>query len=177
MLDDLHWADAASVDLVGYLLRHRPEPATLLAAALRPAQAPDRLRLATDPAGAPDLLLRTPASPCDVRTNDSDAAIRDRGTGTSTIGLTGCSGRATWASVEVHIEHPRRGDLVIDLVAPNGSVKRLKPSNRNDRAPGVDATYAVKLSVKDRAGTWKLRVRDTTRGATGHVDSWTLTVA
>ena len=56
MLDDLHWADAASVDLIGYLLRHRPEPATLLAAALRPAQAPDRLRLATDPVGAPDLL-------------------------------------------------------------------------------------------------------------------------
>jgi subtilisin family serine protease len=131
----------------------------------------------TDPAGAPDLLLRTPASPCDVRTNDSDAAIRDRGTGTSAIGLTGCSGRATWASVEVHIDHPRRGDLVIDLVAPNGSVKRLKPSNRHDRAAGVDATYAVKLTVKDRAGTWKLRVRDTTKGATGHVDSWTLTVA
>jgi hypothetical protein len=56
VLDDLHWADPASVDLVGYLLRHRPEPATLLAAALRPAQAPDRLRLAADPVGAPDLL-------------------------------------------------------------------------------------------------------------------------
>jgi ATP/maltotriose-dependent transcriptional regulator MalT len=56
VLDDLHWADPASIDLVGYLLRHRPEPVTLLAAALRPAQAPDRLRVATDPAGAPDLL-------------------------------------------------------------------------------------------------------------------------
>jgi subtilisin-like proprotein convertase family protein len=56
-------------------------------------------------------------------------------------------------------------------------VKRLKSSNRRDRAADVTATYPVTLSVKHRTGTWKLRVRDTTRTATGHIDSWTLTVA
>ncbi len=77
----------------------------------------------------------------------------------------------------MHITHPRRGDLVIDLVAPNGVVKRLKTSNRNDRAADVNATYTVTMNVKHRTGTWKLRVRDTTKGATGHIDSWTVTVA
>jgi ATP/maltotriose-dependent transcriptional regulator MalT len=51
VIDDLHWADAGSIDLFGYLLRHPPAGRVLVAAALRPAQAPPRLRLALD-AGA-----------------------------------------------------------------------------------------------------------------------------
>ena len=38
VLDDLHWADHASVELVGYLLRHPPAAAVLLALAYRPRQ-------------------------------------------------------------------------------------------------------------------------------------------
>ncbi|MDN5930630.1 MAG: AAA family ATPase, partial [Pseudonocardia sp.] len=48
VLDDLHWADAASVDLFGYLVRHLPRARVLLAGALRPAQAPPRLRQAVE---------------------------------------------------------------------------------------------------------------------------------
>lgn len=48
---------------------------------------------------------------------------------------------------------------------------------RRDRAADVTATYTVTMDVRHRTGTWKLRVRDTARGATGHIDSWTLTVA
>ena len=35
VLDDLHWSDGASLELMGYLLRRRPEGALLLAAAFR----------------------------------------------------------------------------------------------------------------------------------------------
>ncbi|GAA0908122.1 hypothetical protein GCM10009557_82810 [Virgisporangium ochraceum] len=45
-LDDLQWADAASVDLLGYLLRHPPRGAVLIAGALRSAGCPPRLAVA-----------------------------------------------------------------------------------------------------------------------------------
>jgi DNA-binding NarL/FixJ family response regulator len=43
VLDDLHWSDAASVELLAALLRRPPEAAILIALAFRPAQAPPRL--------------------------------------------------------------------------------------------------------------------------------------
>jgi DNA-binding CsgD family transcriptional regulator len=50
VLDDLHWADPASVELVCHLLAHQPQGAVLLALALRPAQTPSRLAAALDAA-------------------------------------------------------------------------------------------------------------------------------
>ncbi|GIJ55086.1 helix-turn-helix transcriptional regulator [Virgisporangium aurantiacum] len=47
-LDDLHWADAASIDLLGYLLRHPPDGPVLIAAALRAGGCPARLAVALD---------------------------------------------------------------------------------------------------------------------------------
>ena len=43
LLDDLHWADSASVDLLGALLRRPPDAAVLMAVAVRPRQMPERL--------------------------------------------------------------------------------------------------------------------------------------
>jgi ATP/maltotriose-dependent transcriptional regulator MalT len=43
VLDDLHWADAGSVELIGALLRRPPAAAVLVALAVRPRQAPERL--------------------------------------------------------------------------------------------------------------------------------------
>jgi ATP/maltotriose-dependent transcriptional regulator MalT len=43
VLDDLHWADSASVELLGALLRRPPAAAVLLALAIRPRQLPQRL--------------------------------------------------------------------------------------------------------------------------------------
>ena len=43
MLDDLHWADAASLELLGALLRRPPPAPVLLALAVRPRQVPERL--------------------------------------------------------------------------------------------------------------------------------------
>jgi DNA-binding CsgD family transcriptional regulator len=41
-LDDLHWADAASVELISYLLRRPPRRRVLVVMAFRPAQLPKR---------------------------------------------------------------------------------------------------------------------------------------
>jgi ATP/maltotriose-dependent transcriptional regulator MalT len=43
VLDDVHWADAASMELLGALLRRPPTTAVLMAVAVRPRQAPERL--------------------------------------------------------------------------------------------------------------------------------------
>jgi DNA-binding NarL/FixJ family response regulator len=43
VLDDLHWGDSASVELLGALLRRPPGAAVLMALAHRPCQVPDRL--------------------------------------------------------------------------------------------------------------------------------------
>jgi DNA-binding NarL/FixJ family response regulator len=46
LLDDFHWADSASVELLGALLRRPPAAAVLTAVALRPRQTPERLAAA-----------------------------------------------------------------------------------------------------------------------------------
>ncbi|HEY1344550.1 MAG TPA: AAA family ATPase [Streptosporangiaceae bacterium] len=43
VLDDFHWADSASAELLGALLRRQPAAAVLTAVALRPRQTPERL--------------------------------------------------------------------------------------------------------------------------------------
>jgi serine protease len=112
-----------------------------------------------------------------VRTNPADATIRDRGTVTTAVVVSGCAGRASAkARVEVHVVHARKGDLVVELIAPNGSVKRLKAASSKDKAKNLNATYTVNLSSRPKNGTWKLRVRDSYKGNTGYLDGWTLTV-
>ncbi len=46
VLDDLHWGDAASIELIGALLRRGPRAPVLFALAFRPSQAPARLSAA-----------------------------------------------------------------------------------------------------------------------------------
>ena len=43
VLDDLHWADSGSIELLGALLRRPPAAPVLLALAMRPHQVPERL--------------------------------------------------------------------------------------------------------------------------------------
>jgi subtilisin family serine protease len=118
-----------------------------------------------------------PAQPCNVRTNAGDVTIRDKGTAVSAVTVSGCGGRASSATkVEVHIVHSKRGDLQIELVAPNGSAKKLKSASKRDNGHNVDVLYRVNMSSKNKNGTWKLRVKDTAKGNTGYIDSWTLTV-
>ncbi|HSC90510.1 MAG TPA: AAA family ATPase [Gaiellaceae bacterium] len=58
VLDDVHWADSASVDLLGSLLRRPPDADVLVVVAVRPRQAPDRLSPALEPARRAGTLVR-----------------------------------------------------------------------------------------------------------------------
>jgi subtilisin family serine protease len=111
-------------------------------------------------------------------TNGTDVSIPDAGSAVfSDITISGCARNASsTATVEVHIVHTYRGDLVIDLVAPDGTIRSLKASNISDGADNVDTTYTANLSSEAANGTWRLRVRDAFSADTGYVNSWTLTL-
>jgi DNA-binding CsgD family transcriptional regulator/tetratricopeptide (TPR) repeat protein len=58
MLDDLHWADSASIELLGAFLHRPPAAPVLIAVAVRPSQLPDRLAAALERAHRADALTR-----------------------------------------------------------------------------------------------------------------------
>ncbi|MDG6110476.1 S8 family peptidase [Dactylosporangium aurantiacum] len=129
------------------------------------------------PAPAPYVAPYVPPVPCWQKTNGNDLPIRDRSTVQNAVWVGGCAGKASARTrVEVHIQHARRGDLTIELIAPNGTKRRLKAANRRDKGSGVHAVFYTNMSRANRNGGWKLRVRDTTRGYVGYVDSWTITL-
>ena len=115
---------------------------------------------------------------CAAQGSTTRVAIPDAGAAvTSPVTVAGCTGNASSSTrVEVHITHPFRGDLVIDLVAPDGTSYRLKNSSGSDSADNVDATYTVNAAAEAANGTWQLKVRDMFRSDVGTLESWKLSV-
>ncbi|MFY1693621.1 S8 family serine peptidase [Plantactinospora sp. WMMB782] len=117
----------------------------------------------------------TAGTPTACAGSSGAVAIPDLGTVQSPIVLAGCSGNAsTTSAVAVRITHGRVGDLVIRLVAPDGSSYLLR-----NRVPGgspVDQVFLLNLSAEPRNGTWRLRVQDAASPYTGHLNTWSLAV-
>lgn len=109
--------------------------------------------------------------------NTTNVNIPDRGAAvTSPITVSGVTGNApATLKVGVDIKHTYRGDLVIDLVAPDGTAFRLKNSSSNDSADNVITTFTVNASGEVANGTWRLRVQDVFAVDTGFIDAWNLT--
>jgi len=111
-------------------------------------------------------------------TNTTDVSIPDNNsTGvTSTIAVSGRTGNApSTTAVAVNIVHTYSGDLVVELVAPDGSVYTL--SNRvGGSADNIVKTYTVNLSSEAINGSWKLRAKDRAASDTGYINSWSITM-
>ncbi|MEU6992034.1 M4 family metallopeptidase [Streptomyces sp. NPDC046465] len=109
--------------------------------------------------------------------NTTDVAIPDNGPAvTSTVNVTGRTGNAPSAlKVGVDIVHTWRGDLQVDLLAPDGSVYPLKATSGSDSADNVKETYTVNASSEVANGAWKLRVQDKAAQDTGYINSWKVT--
>jgi len=164
-----------------YLADHPDATPADVQAAMKANATPNKI---TSPGtGSPNLLLFTgsggttpPPDGCAASTNRDRVNIADNSTSNSPLTISGCTGNASASStVEVHIVHTYIGDLVVDLVAPDGSVYNL-----HNRAGGgtdnIDRTYTVNLSSEAANGTWNLRVRDAASLDTGYIRSWTLDV-
>ncbi|MEU4178919.1 M4 family metallopeptidase [Streptomyces sp. NPDC026589] len=109
--------------------------------------------------------------------NTTAVTIPDAGAAvTSAVTVSGVTGNApSTLKADVNITHTWRGDLVVDLVAPDGTAYRLKNSSSGDSADNVVATYTVNASSEVANGVWKLKVQDIARQDTGRINSFKLT--
>ncbi|MGH8078204.1 MAG: PKD domain-containing protein, partial [Lysobacter sp.] len=93
-------------------------------------------------------------------TNGTDFAIADNATVDSPITVSGRSGNApSDASISVTILHTYKGDLKVDLVAPDGSLYNIH-NRTGSSTDNVIGTFVRNLSTEALNGTWKLRVND-----------------
>jgi len=132
----------------------------------------------TDNAGATHTKTAsvTVAAPAGAQTytNGTDYAIRDNATVESPIAVAGRVGKApSDATVTIAIEHSYRGDLRVDLVAPDGTTYLIK-NYSTDSADDVRLSQALNLSAENLNGTWKLRVSDNAASDIGKIDSWSI---
>lgn len=127
--------------------------------------------------GSPNRLLHiTPgATACGPFADSQAATLADRATVERPVTVSGCAGAGSaTAKVTVNIRHAYRGDLVLDLQAPDGTAYPLKGAKSDDSAADLTAEYPVDLSAEIRDGTWRLRVRDAYKTDTGEVVSWSI---
>ncbi len=107
--------------------------------------------------------------------NSTPVNIVDRATVESAINVSGRSGNGPASTpVAVDISHTWKGDLKVDLVAPDGSVYTLS-NYAGGSADNIKQTFNVNLSSEAINGNWKLRVNDKASGDTGRINSWSIT--
>ena len=117
------------------------------------------------------------ASGVQTYSNTTDVNIPDNNaTGvTSSIAVSGRTGNAPGnAQVAVDIVHTYQGDLIVDLVAPDGSVYNLH-NRTGGSADNIKKTYTVNLASEALNGSWKLRVADRAAADTGYINAWSVT--
>lgn len=110
-------------------------------------------------------------------TNNTRYDIPDNNnTGVSSpITVSGRSGNApSNTPVAVDIVHTYKGDLIVDLIAPDGSVYNLH-NRTGGSADNINTTYTVNLSSEPLNGTWLLRARDRASQDIGYINSWSIT--
>jgi secreted trypsin-like serine protease len=108
--------------------------------------------------------------------NQNNYNIPDLGTVSSPIAVSNAAGAASaTATVDVNIVHTYRGDLVVDLVAPDGSVYNLL-NRSGGSADNVIQAFPKNLSSETANGTWNLRVRDAAAQDVGYINGWSITL-
>ncbi len=106
--------------------------------------------------------------------NPTDVAIPDRSTVESPLPVTGVAGNAPAdLQVGVDIRHTYIGDLVVDVLAPDGTVYNLH-NRSGGSADNITRTYTVNAASEVANGTWRLRVRDAATQDTGTINTWSL---
>jgi len=106
--------------------------------------------------------------------NATEFPILDLKTIESPVTVSGRSGNAPAnASVSVDIAHTYRGDLKVDLIAPDGTAFNLH-NRTGGSADDLVKTMDFDLSAKPLNGIWKLRVYDGGKGDVGKLRQWSI---
>ncbi|MFC9583878.1 M28 family metallopeptidase [Streptomyces yangpuensis] len=119
----------------------------------------------------------TPVPPGPSFENTTDVNIPDSPAAavSSPITVSGVAGNApATTKVDVNIVHTYRGDLVVDLVAPDGTVYNLH-NRSGGSADNIVGSYTVNASSEVANGVWNLRVKDSAAQDVGYINSWKIT--
>ncbi|MGW1776370.1 M28 family metallopeptidase [Streptomyces sp. NPDC002104] len=119
----------------------------------------------------------TPVPPGKSFENTTDVTIPDSPAAAvnSPITVSGVTGNApATTKVDVNIVHTYSGDLVVDLVAPDGSVYNLH-NRTGGSADNIVKTVTVNASSEVANGVWNLRVKDAAAQDVGYINSWKIT--
>ncbi|MGW6980036.1 M28 family metallopeptidase [Streptomyces sp. NPDC054932] len=119
----------------------------------------------------------TPVPPGPSFENTADVNIPDSPAAavSSPITVSGVTGNApATTKIDVNIVHTYRGDLVVDLVAPDGTVYNLH-NRSGGSADNLVQSYTVNASSEVANGVWNLRVKDAAAQDVGHINSWKIT--
>ena len=135
----------------------------------------DDFVLSSDSTGGGGNSNNTVSSEQFTQTRSPTLAISDLQTVSDTLTIPD-SGTVTAVSVTVNISHTYIGDLKVELVAPDGTVKTL----HNISGGGTDniiKTYTPNFDGTQIQGDWKLQIRDNANSDVGTLNSWTLAVS
>ncbi|MFG2880439.1 M28 family metallopeptidase [Streptomyces sp. NPDC048337] len=119
----------------------------------------------------------TPVPPGPSFENTTDVNIPDSPAAavSSPITVSGVAGNApATTKVDVNIVHTYRGDLVVDLIAPDGTVYNLH-NRSGGSADNLVQSYTVNASSEVANGVWNLRVKDAAAQDVGYINSWKIT--
>ncbi len=110
-----------------------------------------------------------------TQTRSPAIAITAANTITDTITVSG-SDTVTSVSVAIDVSHTYKGDLKIDLIAPDDTIKTVH-NRSGGSADDIDQTYTPDFAGVSIAGIWTLRINDNYAAADdGTLNSWTLTI-
>ncbi|MFI5759742.1 M28 family metallopeptidase [Streptomyces sp. NPDC051563] len=119
----------------------------------------------------------TPVPPGKSFENTTDVTIPDSPAAAvnSPITVSGVTGNApATTKVDVNIVHTYSGDLVVDLVAPDGTVYNLH-NRTGGSADNIVKSVTVNASSEVANGVWNLRVKDAAAQDVGYINSWKIT--
>ena len=85
------------------------------------------------------------------------------------------SGIAVASSITVDITHPYIGELTVDLIAPDGTVRTLH-NRQGGSTDDINTTYHMSLKNTPISGDWTLRITDIFSTNSGTLNSWTFTL-
>lgn len=103
--------------------------------------------------------------------NPSNYAINDFATVYSPMTVPAQPTKQTPLTLGITVYHTYRGDLAIDLIAPDSTVYHLK-SPAADPADNYVTTIGVMVTMM--SGAWLLRVSDVNAQDVGYLDSWSM---
>ena len=109
-----------------------------------------------------------------TQTRSPSSPITDNQSTSDTITVPD-SGTATSVSVSINISHTYKGDLKVDLAAPDGTTKTLH-NRSGGGANNIVQTYTPDFDGIEVQGDWTLKIRDNANGDSGTLNRWTLTV-